>query len=138
MEARECPCSGHTLGKLLQPGVLAVLADGPLHGYRVARQVAGLAVLRDQPPDPRGVYRMLREMERGGLLVSTWDLSDAGPARRRYELTAPGRSCLRQWVCTLRKYRSAIDELLIETSRAARSRAAASTAEERRPPGGNR
>ena len=138
MEARDCSCSGRTLGKLLQPGVLAVLADGPLHGYRVARQVAGLAVLRDQPPDPRGVYRMLREMERGGLLISTWDLSDAGPARRRYELTAPGRSCLRQWVCTLRKYRSAIDELLTETSRAVRSRAAASTAEERRPPGGSR
>jgi len=124
MKVRECPCSGRTLGKLLQPAVLAVLAEGPLHGYRVARRVVGLAVLRDQPPDPRGVYRMLREMEQGGLVVSTWDLSDAGPARRRYQLTASGRSCLRQWVCTLRTYRSAIDELLTETSRAARSRTA--------------
>ncbi len=29
----ECPCEGSTLDKLVQPAILTILSDGPLHGY---------------------------------------------------------------------------------------------------------
>ena len=35
-----CPCSGVTLDKLIQPAILAVLASEPSHGYRIAGESA--------------------------------------------------------------------------------------------------
>jgi hypothetical protein len=38
-----CPCSGETLDKLIQPPVLAVLAEGPMHGLEQYRDaITGL------------------------------------------------------------------------------------------------
>jgi DNA-binding PadR family transcriptional regulator len=108
----DCPCSGRTLGKLTQPAILTVLAQGPVHGYRIVERVAGMALFHGERPDTTGVYRLLKTMEDRGVVVSAWDLSDSGPARRTYRLTAAGRACLRLWVTTLSGYQKAIGELL--------------------------
>jgi len=106
-----CPCRGATLDKLLQPAILAVLAHGPLHGYVILQQLAGVPGFGGEQPDPTGIYRHLRSMERRGLLNSSWDLSPTGPAKRKYRLTASGRKCIASWVCTLRAYRASIRKL---------------------------
>ncbi|MBE3100322.1 MAG: PadR family transcriptional regulator [Planctomycetes bacterium] len=116
----ECPCSGATLARLIQPAILTLLARGATHGYRVVQRLAETPLMRASRPDPTGVYRMLRLMEKRGLVVSAWDLSDSGPAKRSYRLTPGGRRCLARWVRTLDAYRRAIDGLL----RAARQAAA--------------
>lgn len=36
----DCPCKGGTLDRLIQPAILAVLAEGPLHGYRLAARIS--------------------------------------------------------------------------------------------------
>ena len=112
MDFSQCACSGKTLGRLLRPAIMAVLRDEPVHGYLVAQRLGQMSAFRDQPPDSAGLYRLLKAMETEGLVVSSWDLADSGPARRRFELTADGRACLARWVRTLRDYRAAIDELL--------------------------
>ncbi|MCX5676549.1 MAG: helix-turn-helix transcriptional regulator [Planctomycetota bacterium] len=89
--------------------------------YRVVQRLAETPIMRGSRPDPTGVYRMLRLMEKRGLVVSSWDLSDSGPAKRSYRLTPGGRRCLARWVRTLDVYRRAIDGLL----RAARQAAGA-------------
>jgi len=79
--------------------VLAVLADGPLHGYAVIealRERSGRAF--DLPEGT--VYPVLHRLERAGLLASEWD--DTGGRRRRvYRVTEPGGGALaaqrRQW-----------------------------------------
>ena len=63
-------------------------------------------------PDPAGVYRVLRSMDQRGLVASSWDLGKAGPAKRRFTLTACGRACLKQWAQTLEEYVRSIDDLL--------------------------
>ena len=123
MTFRHCPCSGETLGKLTQPAILTVLARGPLHGYCIVERVRDLALYGGRRPDPTGVYRVLRSMEGRGLVASSWDLSDAGPARRIYRLTARGAACLRQWTATLAAYGRAVEELLGLARGAARRRA---------------
>ena len=35
----DCPCSGGTLDKLVQPAILAALTEGPIHGYRLAERI---------------------------------------------------------------------------------------------------
>jgi PadR family transcriptional regulator, regulatory protein PadR len=107
-----CPCSGKTLAKLLQPAALAVLAREPVHGYLIARRLEGLGMFRGQKPDPTGLYRLLKAMEEKGLVSASWDLPEAGPAKRRFSLTAGGRACLARWTRTLQDYRKSIDGLL--------------------------
>jgi PadR family transcriptional regulator PadR len=114
----DCPCSGGTLDKLLQPAILTALAQGDLHGYRIVRQVAALPIFKGRPPDVSGVYRSLRLMESRKLVVASWNMSERGPAKRLYRLTPAGRQCLLHWRETLIVYREAIGDLLVATRKA--------------------
>ena len=72
--------------------VLAVLADGPKHGYAVIDE------LRDRSADafdlPEGtVYPVLHRLERAGQLASEW-VEVGGRRRRMYRLTDRGRAAL--------------------------------------------
>jgi len=108
----QCPCTGKTLAKIVQPAVLAVLAEQPLHGYLIVRRLSAMMMFRGECPDPAGVYRVLRSMDQRGLVNSTWDLGKAGPAKRRFALTARGRACLKKWAQTLEQYARSIEDLL--------------------------
>ena len=59
----DCPCSGGTLAKLIQPAIMTVLAGGVLHGYRIVQRIAKMPIVGGSRPDPTGVYRALRIME---------------------------------------------------------------------------
>ena len=108
----ECPCAGRTLDKLIQPAILTVLAEGPLHGYRLTERIGELSMFGGHKPDASGVYRFLKAMERKGMVVSSWTTSDSGPAKRSYQLTPTGERCLRRWITTLDEYREGITSLL--------------------------
>lgn len=108
---QECPCTGRNLDKLIQPAVLAVLAEEPMHGYRLVQRLGRMSMFKGHAPDVAGVYRFLKAMEDRGLVSSVWDLSDAGPAKRLFDLTAKGRQCLTLWGTTLREYQNQVAEL---------------------------
>ena len=108
----ECPCSGKTLARLIQPAVMAVLANEPLHGYVIVQRLTGMTMFQDHGPDITGVYRLLKSMEKKGFVTSSWELAASGPAKRRYALTPGGRACLTRWITTLRTYRDAVSNLL--------------------------
>jgi DNA-binding PadR family transcriptional regulator len=116
MDFDDCPCSGKTLARLVQPAVMIVLSAGPMHGYRIIQELEALRMFHGQRPDPTGVYRLLKTMETRELVTSEWDLTDAGPARRQYTLTAEGHRCLSRWRETLSEYLRALEELLAATS----------------------
>jgi DNA-binding PadR family transcriptional regulator len=111
-----CPCAGGTLDRLIQPAILVVLADGPLHGYRLAEQIGKMPTFRGHKPDTSGVYRFLKSMERNGLVAASWDTSQRGPAKKCYEITPAGGCCLRRWIKTLDTYREGIS-LLVRSAR---------------------
>lgn len=69
--------------------ILAVLVDGPLHGYAIIeelkRRSGGALAL------PEGtVYPALHRLEAAGFLASAWSQGE-GRRRRLYELTRRGR-----------------------------------------------
>lgn len=105
MDLASCPCSGINLPRYVYPAVLAVLAEGPLHGYVVLKRLAASSFFHDQPPDQTGVYRMLKVMEEEGLVSSSLEQA-RGPMKKLYALTERGRHCLAQWVCTLAAHQS--------------------------------
>lgn len=73
----------------------------PSHGYELAQALAQFGM--DQV-DASLVYRLLRQMEREGLIASEWQTDvSSGPARRVYHLTSLGESHLAGWAAQLRE-----------------------------------
>jgi PadR family transcriptional regulator PadR len=113
-----CPCAGGTLDRLIQPAILAALAEQPAHGYRIAERIAEMPNFLGEKPDVSGIYRFLKSMESKGLVVSSWETPGQGHAKRLYEITSAGEKCLAQWAETLETYLAIINGLL-EVARAA-------------------
>jgi DNA-binding PadR family transcriptional regulator len=114
-----CPCEGQTLDRHLQPTILAILTEGPLHGYAIVERLARSPLMNGCKPDRPGVYRALNTMEDQGVVTHTWTPSQNGPSKRLYDLTSKGRTCLTKWTATLDRYRQEIAELIAMMKRAA-------------------
>ncbi|HEV7788237.1 MAG TPA: helix-turn-helix transcriptional regulator [Pseudonocardia sp.] len=71
----------------LQPCLLLLLRERSDHGYDLVNRLRELHVVDG---DAGAVYRSLRGLERNGLVRSSWQTSDSGPARRTYQVTAAG------------------------------------------------
>jgi PadR family transcriptional regulator PadR len=88
------PLKGH-----LDPLILAVLADGPMHGYAVIEELKRRSGGAFDLPEGT-VYPALHRLERAGLLASSWT-EVPGRRRRVYRVTGRGRRRLaagrREW-----------------------------------------
>ena len=115
----KCACQGATLTRFVQPIILFLLAESPDHGYELMQKIAHTDLWQDTPPDATGVYRILRDMERRGLICSnvTAD-SKAGMGKRVFSITAAGRACLANWAETLEHYRCGIDQVIVRLHKA--------------------
>jgi len=49
-------------------------------------------------------YRTLRQMEKDGIVQSSWETSEGGPARRMYSITEAGEAYLKLWAESLDQY----------------------------------
>ncbi len=89
------------LERFIEPAVLLVLRDSPGHGYELLEQLQ--ALMPSERIDMGNLYRILRSLEREGLVDSTWHDQAPGPAKRIYVITQSGRRVLTQWVGAFRK-----------------------------------
>jgi len=96
--------------RFLEPALLLLLRDRPSHGYDLIESLA--EIVPGRGVDMGNLYRTLRGMEAQGLVSSEWDADAAGPAKRRYELTAAGRKLLGEWAASLERARDHIDQFL--------------------------
>lgn len=99
--------------------VLLVLAEEPLYGYAITKQVAaqsGGAIRLTA-----GVlYPLLHQMEQQGLLLSSWETvqaagneeQDKGRKRKWYRLSAKGKKRLAQRVAAHRAYQAMIESFI--------------------------
>ena len=76
--------------------ILLFLAEGPSHGYELARS------FREFMPkgffaDPSVLYRMLKSMEEEELLGCSIEESESGPPKKVYSLTQEGYEALDMW-----------------------------------------
>jgi PadR family transcriptional regulator, regulatory protein PadR len=90
--------------------VLAVLADGPRHGYAVIEE---LRVRSGEAFDlPEGtLYPVLHRLHEAKLLSSTWNEVD-GRRRRTYQLTRLGRSALLEQRNAWEEFSTAVADVL--------------------------
>ncbi|MGE5464161.1 MAG: PadR family transcriptional regulator [Syntrophothermus sp.] len=72
--------------------LLAILADGPAHGYAVIEALRSRSDgLFDLPEGT--IYPALHRLENQGLLQSTWS-EDSARRKRIYQITSKGRQTL--------------------------------------------
>ena len=94
----------------LDPLLMAVVEQGPLHGYAIIEELRRRS--RGEFDLPEGtVYPALHRLERQGYLASRWDASQ-GRKRRVYELTRTGRKALEASRSEWRGFHSAITSVL--------------------------
>ncbi|MGC9318877.1 MAG: helix-turn-helix transcriptional regulator [Armatimonadota bacterium] len=100
------------LSRLIEPAVLYLLGSGAAaHGYDLLGEVNQMG-LTDAQVDAGAIYRALRQLEEEGAVVSAWDTSGGGPARRNYELTDLGRARLAAWVTVIERRKEAMQQFV--------------------------
>lgn len=103
-----CPRRIH---RFLEPCLLLLLHCDEVHGYELLDNLNPFG-FEQNPVDLSTVYRLLRNLEDGGLVVSRWDTSNPGPARRVYRLTKEGDRYLAWWVEDLRETERVLQSFL--------------------------
>ncbi len=93
----------------LRASLLLLVKEQPSHGYDLLVRLTDLGF---KGADPGGLYRSLRAMEQEGLMRSTWETSEMGPARRTYELTDEGNDWLHAWAGILRETARVVNHYL--------------------------
>ena len=93
----------------LLPAVLLLIAEEPSHGYQLVKALSGLHF---GPVDRPAVYRVLAQLEAGGLVEAWSDAPVAGSMRRVYGLTTEGGRMLRAWMGIIKEERDALDGVL--------------------------
>jgi PadR family transcriptional regulator, regulatory protein PadR len=96
------------LERFTEPAVLLVLRDSPGHGYELLEQLQTL--MPGERIDMGNLYRILRSLERDGLVASSWDEQAPGPAKRIYVITQSGERVLTQWVEAFTKIERQIEQ----------------------------
>ncbi|MBQ0058436.1 MAG: PadR family transcriptional regulator, partial [Lachnospiraceae bacterium] len=108
-----CACQGGNLVRFVQPVILSLLSVNPTHGYELLKRMEEIRMLEKDPPDASGVYRMLRDMEKKGLVKSEIVHEEGvGLGKKVYSLTEKGLQCKARWTVTLKNYRDDLLEVI--------------------------
>lgn len=108
---KKCACRGSFLERFIQPSILLLLNEAPMHGFSILKRLYKSDVMDYSGIDPTGLYRTLKKMEEAGLLASRVEAENGIQAKRVYEITEEGRICLVFWRSTLLDYRDRIERL---------------------------
>jgi len=90
----------------LVPVILLSLREWNSYGYELMERASAFGF---EAMNPGTLYRTLRQMEKEGIVESTWETSRGGPARRMYSITDAGRAYLDFWAKSLEQYQKTME-----------------------------
>lgn len=99
-----------SLDRMIQPGLLLLVYIKPSHGYELIQNFNNLKPIEEV--EPGTIYRHLRRMEKNGLLTSSWQTSESGPARRLYKITEKGMDVLSHAAIKIEQQRQQLEYFL--------------------------
>lgn len=91
--------------------ILAILSDGPRHGYDVAREVERRSRNRITFTDG-ALYPILHALEQEGLIDSHWEQSVGERRRRVYSLNSDGEREFKRQVVQWQEFSQAVNDVL--------------------------
>ncbi len=103
----------------LVPVILLTLREWNSYGYELMERSTAFGF---EAMNPGTLYRTLRQMEKEGIVESSWETSKGGPARRMYTITDAGEAYLEFWATALEQYQRNMDTFFkMYTGRSLRS-----------------
>lgn len=104
--------------------VLSVIADQPLYGYAISKEVAARTDGKIRLT-PGVLYPLLHKLEVQKLLVASWDEvrsdsneGEGGRKRKWYRLSAKGKRKLEQRIAAHRTYQQLLESFLPDSEAA--------------------
>ena len=94
---------------LLPYCVLALLRDGECYGVKIVRE---LSAVDGMMTSEGTIYPLLSRLRKQGLVETRWAESPAGPPRRYYRITEPGRAAVDGFIVQWQRTRHAVDHFL--------------------------
>jgi transcriptional regulator len=91
--------------------VLRTVAQGPIHGYGIARAIRASTASAIQV-EAGSLYPALQRLELKGLLAAKWEVSERNHRTRIYKLTPTGRKRLRAEVSRWEDFVRAVGQVL--------------------------
>ncbi len=98
---------GHRPKNWLVPVILLSLREWNSYGYELMERASAFGF---EAMNPGTLYRTLRQMEKDGVVESSWETARGGPARRMYAITGAGEAHLDFWVKSLKQYQRTMDD----------------------------
>ncbi len=99
-------------GQWLEGYILLLLLRGPSHGYDLTRAMGDFNVEFIGIGQMGTLYRILRQMEDKGWLISEWNTVGNGAPRRIYKITDDGRKHLNVYVDHLKNMKNRIKDFV--------------------------
>jgi len=93
----------------LMPMMLLSIREWDSHGYELMGRARSLGF---EKMNPGTMYRALRQMEKDGVVESSWETARGGAARRMYAITDAGEAYLGFWARSLGRYQRSMDAFL--------------------------
>lgn len=91
--------------------VLAILAEGPKHGYAIAQEINRRT--EDSLKFKQGtLYPVLHALERSGYVVGEWEHAQGARPRLVYAITEAGRGELTEKVHAWRRFSDAMNSMI--------------------------
>jgi len=106
------PASNDLLHGTLETLILRTLAQGPRHGYAIARWLEETTGDVLQVEDG-SLYPALYRMEQRGWLQAEWGMSELGRKAKFYKLTPAGRKRLATSTAEWARFSAAISKVLL-------------------------
>jgi PadR family transcriptional regulator PadR len=91
--------------------LLRLLYEEPMHGYQLIEELENRGYTRPGRFETGSIYTILKRMEMRGLLSSQETRSEAGRARRVYEVTEMGVEALKRGLEAVNRRKKLMDEL---------------------------
>lgn len=101
----------------LETLILKTVAQGPRHGYAIARWLEDATEEALQIEDG-SLYPALYRMEQRGWIAAEWGTSELGRRAKFYRITAPGRKRLTASTEEWAKFARAVSKVLLPHSSA--------------------
>ncbi len=113
VKGQMCGCTRGKPERFVEPCVLLLLFEQPTHGYDLSEQLNrfGFDPLKQ---DMGAIYRVLRKLEKEGIVKSQWEAGGTGPAKRLYEVTSEGIKYLEGWVQSIQFNKQRLERFLKE------------------------
>ena len=112
MSPKTPPPANEMLHGTLEVLILRTLADGPRHGYGIARWLED-ATSRDVAVEEGSLYPALYRMEGRGWIAAEWGRSELGRKAKFYRLTGKGRKRLAADTAQWAKFSGAVSKVLL-------------------------